>query len=111
METLVGNIYDINGDPAGEHEVFEILFQFRDVKVERIVTHKPYEKPGEWYNQEKDEWVLLLQGEAVIEFEDKKKLQLIKGDYIFIPAHKIHRVRSSGTKEKCVWLAIHGKFK
>jgi cupin 2 domain-containing protein len=91
-----------------KQEIFEILFQTNNFKVERIYTLQPYIKPGEWYDQPQDEWVLLLKGEAVLEMKDEEYIQLVEGEYIFIPAHKIHRVRASSKDKPCIWLAIHG---
>lgn len=97
-----------NGD---EQEVFEELVKSKDFLVERIYTTKAFKQPGKWYDQERDEWVLLLQGNALLEFEEEKIVRLDKGDYIFIPVHKKHRIRQSSEESNCIWLAIHGNFK
>ena len=67
--------------------------------------------PGDWYDQNTDEWVLLLQGETKLEFEDNEIKEMKAGDYIFIPAHKKHRIKHSSIEPKCIWLAIHIKLK
>ncbi len=104
------NIFE-KPEVGGEQEVFEDLVKTDDFLVERIYTAKAFKQPGKWYYQEKDEWVLLLQGNAVLEFEEEKNVRLDKGDYIFIQAHKKHRIRQSSEKSNCIWLAIHGNFK
>jgi len=107
----VKNIFDIPEGNPEKQESFETLIKNQNLLIERIITHKPYDIPGKWYDQEKDEWVVLLEGEAEIEFRDKKNIKLFKGDYIFIPAHKTHRIKETTSKGKCIWLAVHGNLK
>jgi cupin 2 domain-containing protein len=48
-----------------------------------------------------------LEGEAVIEYENMEQHTLKAGDYLFIPAHKRHRVAWTTATEKTIWLAIY----
>lgn len=105
------NLFKTDHLSPGSQEVIETVLSSGDLKIERIVTLEPYSEPGEWYDQEMDEWVLLIQGSATLEFQNKKKVKLIAGDYIFIPSHKAHRISQSDPFEKCIWLAIHGNLK
>ncbi|MCF8378287.1 MAG: cupin domain-containing protein [Bacteroidales bacterium] len=105
------NIFEVKELPTNEQEVISSLLSTEDLEIQRIVTLKPFEKPGIWYNQDKDEWVILLKGKAELEWEQGETIHLYAGDYIFIPAHKIHRIKRSGKDEICVWLAIHGNLK
>jgi len=107
----IGNIYSIPNENSDNQEIFETLIQHNNLLIERIITKKPYDSPGKWYDQKNDEWVLLLEGQAELEFKNGEIKKLFKGDYIFIPAHKIHRVKQSGSDEKCIWLTILGKLK
>lgn len=107
----VFNIYTKPDGSSDEQEIFETLLISSNLKIERIITQKPYTIPGEWYNQENDEWVLLLEGEAELEIKGEKSINIFKGDYIFIPARKIHRIKQSSTNTNCIWLAIHGNLK
>lgn len=107
----LNNIFDIKNITSVQPEIFENIIEKNDFKLDRIITQKPYDRPGKWYDQDKDEWVLLLQGEATIEFQNKEIIQLISGDYIFIPSHKRHRIKESSQEQKCIWLAIHGNLK
>lgn len=94
---------DIPADLADE--VFEPLVQTPSLKLERIVSAEQM-TPREWYDQERDEWVVLLSGSAGLLFEgEPEALVLGPGDYILIPAHRRHRVE--WTEEKSVWLALH----
>jgi cupin 2 domain-containing protein len=101
----MGNIFE--NREVGHTELFESLFENKNVKIERIISPNSSEPLGEWYNQENDEWVLLIQGHAKIEFENNKTTELASGDYIFIPKHTRHRVISTHGNPECIWLAIH----
>ena len=77
-----------------------------DQRVERIVSHGHASAPGDWYDQDGDEWVVLLAGDAVLRFERGGDVALKAGDWIAIPAHSRHRVES--TSADALWLAVHG---
>ena len=87
--------------PNEEAETFTTLFENTSLKIEAIRSW--LKKPGEFYNQDQDEWVLLVNGEAELEIEDQV-LKLCKGDYLFIPKHTPHRVCS--TVKDTLWLGI-----
>jgi len=50
--------------------------------------------------------VVILQGEAEIEFEDKKQ-KLGKGDHLLLPKMVKHRVSRTSKDPFCLWLAVH----
>lgn len=87
--------------PDQNSELFSTLFENRSLKIEAIRSW--LKTPGELYNQEQDEWVLLVEGEAELEIEDQV-LTLCRGDYLLIPKHTPHRVRS--TAKNTLWLGI-----
>jgi len=74
--------------------------------VERIVSHGHCSPDGFWYDQGQYECVLVIQGAARIEFEDRV-LELRPGDFINIPAHHRHRVAWTTPDEPTIWLAVH----
>jgi cupin 2 domain-containing protein len=111
MYPLTGNLITDLPINADDPESFETLINTEEILIERIVTNQSFSAPGNWYNQERDEWVLLLQGRAKIEFEKKEMHSLEKGDFLFIPAYKRHRVNVVSKSPNCIWLAIHGKLK
>lgn len=90
--------------PAGG-EIFQTLFFHSHCRIERIVSHGHASAPGDWYDQDADEWVVLLSGEAVLLFADGEAVSLASGDWVAIPAHRRHRVAS--TSADAVWLAVH----
>ena len=93
-------------------EVFETLAQGNNVRIERIVSEGQCTTENQWYDQDDHEWVILLQGSAVIRFAETPSsnatlTHLSPGDYINIPAHTRHRVESTDSDNITVWLAIH----
>jgi cupin 2 domain-containing protein len=90
-----------------KEEFFEELISKDGMKIERIVSYGHTTTEFEWYDQESDEWVILLKGEAVLSFPDEEDIRLKAGDYINIPAHKKHKVAWTKPKEETVWLAVH----
>jgi len=94
--------------PAGRDEIFQEILQRPGGRIERIVSSGQATPPGEWYDQERDEWVLLLAGSAglLLEGEDEPRL-LRPGDYLYLPAHCRHRVEWTDPGMQTVWLAVH----
>lgn len=87
-----------------ESEEFETLLQQGHVKIERIVSSS---HPDDTLQcQTHDEWVLLMQGAAILELNGNAQ-SLTLGDYLFIPAGAPHRVVSTDSEPPCIWLAIH----
>jgi cupin 2 domain-containing protein len=94
--------------PPSRDEILEKLIQGGDFFLERIVSTGQATPPGQWYDQEEDEWVLLLAGAARLRFEDEDRdRQLGPGDCLNIPSHRRHRVEWTAPGEATVWLAIH----
>lgn len=100
------NIYQIPPELAAD-ELFEALCDRENLLIERIVSTGQSTPPGEWYDQNRDEWVILLQGEAQLAYEDGSTCNLGAGDYLLIPAHQKHRVAYTSSEPPCIWLAVH----
>jgi len=90
-----------------EKEVFEALVDGERVKIERIISKGHRSPESGWYDQEQNEWVLLLRGEAVLSFYDQPSVHLHVGDFIHIPAHQKHKVDWTTPQEETIWLAVH----
>lgn len=88
-------------------ELFTLLLENKNVRIERIVSQGQRTPAGEWYEQIQNEWVIVLQGQAVIEYENTEPHNLNVGDYLFIPAGTRHRVLWTSHAEQTIWLAIH----
>jgi len=104
------NIYLMESIPwAADQELFETLCSDQNHRIERIISHGHTTPPDQWYDQQENEWVLLIQGKASLEFENGEMLHLGAGDYIFLPARLRHRVAYTSKRPPCIWLAIHFK--
>jgi len=90
-----------------KEELFEDIFSNQNIKIKRIVSDGQTSPASGWYDQETGEWVIVLQGEAVLSFTDAKDVTLKEGDYINILAHTKHKVSYTSLETKTVWLAIH----
>lgn len=89
-----------------DQEIFESLLERPGLKIERIISHGQITPEGQWYDQDQDEWVALLQGEATLLWEDRRTTELKAGDFLLIPAGCRHRVIHTSTEPPCVWLAL-----
>ena len=110
MELWKGNLFDAaSASPAQREqcEQHDDLYVSPCVRVTRIESNA-YASPADfWYDQPDDEWVAVIAGAAVIEFDDGTRHAMRPGDWLVIPAHCRHRV--ARTDEKTVWLAVHGR--
>ena len=114
------NIFDLK-DLSEKEEVVKILTENENVKIEKIISTG---QTTDWQESDKNEFVILIQGEAEIEyFENKnfekneniienqrntnnKKLQLAKGDTILINKGERHRVSYTSKNPCCIWICI-----
>lgn len=101
------NIFSSLPEKSLDAEVFEMLLQNNNVKLERIISTGQITPSDKWYDQEQDEWVILLKGQATLLFENESEVNLKSGDYIVIKAHQKHKVKWTSPDEACVWLALH----
>lgn len=99
---LFANLPDASGK-----EIFETLIQTPDLHIERIVTQGQSTPAGEWYDQPRDEWVLLLAGAARLGYAQGQSRDLQPGDWLKIPAHCKHRVEWTSPEQTTIWLAVH----
>ncbi|HEY3309632.1 MAG TPA: cupin [Desulfuromonadaceae bacterium] len=89
-------------------EVLETLVERGSVRIERIISNGQATPAGEWYDQDWDEWVVLLTGSAGLLLEGDSEPRVMKsGDHILIPAHCRHRVDWTDPMQTTLWLAVH----
>jgi cupin 2 domain-containing protein len=89
-------------------EAVETLAEAAEVRIERIVSHGHASPPDFWYDQDQNEWVLVLKGAARLRFEgEAEAVEMKPGDFLDIPAHKRHRVEWTAPHEPTLWLAVH----
>ena len=87
-----------------EERFFEI-FKNEIIKVEKIVSNGQTSPENFWYEQEKSEFILLLEGFAILEFENRE-VELKKGDCLNIQAMQKHRVKFTSQDEPTIWFAV-----
>jgi cupin 2 domain-containing protein len=87
-------------------ELFDDLLTADGVRVERIFSQGHTSPTSGWYDQEENEWVVVLQGAGTIAFEDGDEVTLAQGDYLNIPKHTRHRVVWTDPEVVTVWLAV-----
>ena len=95
--------------PAGprDAEVTEVLTRSDKVRIERIISRGQCSPEGFWYDQDYDEWVMLVEGKARLLFEaDGRRVELNSGDYLNIPKHMRHRVEWTSPDVPTIWLAV-----
>ncbi|WP_368641054.1 cupin domain-containing protein [Castellaniella ginsengisoli] len=89
-------------------ETFDDLLNVPGLRIERIVSHGQASPPDFWYEQDEDEWVIVLQGAAVLQVEGHDTLVTLKqGDHHWLPAGLRHRINSTAPDGPTIWLAVH----
>jgi cupin 2 domain-containing protein len=88
-------------------ELFSMLLETANLRIERIVSQGHASPAGFWYDQDQAEWVVVLQGAARIRFEGKEAVAMRVGDCLNIPAYTRHRVDWTTLDEPTIWLAVH----
>jgi cupin 2 domain-containing protein len=89
-------------------ELVDLLVERPGLRIERIVSTGQVTAEGQWYDQDSDEWVLLVEGSARLRIEgEQADRELSEGDWILLPAHCRHRVTWTRAEPPTVWLAIH----
>ena len=98
------NIFDLPEIPFSmTEELTTILAENNNIRIERIISTGQI---SGWYDQDETEFVVLLNGSAIIEYEDNKTIELSKGDTLLIYPHERHRVIYTSINPPCVWLCV-----
>lgn len=97
---------DIPRDLPGE--LFDTICSSDHVKIERIVSRGHSSPEGFWYDQDKNEFVLIVKVSAGLKLEKKDDIVVLKaGDYFKIGAHVKHRVEWTDSTCETIWLAVY----
>ena len=96
------NIFDLPELPLPE-ELTTILAESGNVRIERIVSTG---QVSGWYDQPDTEFVVLLSGSAVVEYENGKTVAMSGGDTLLIKPRERHRVSFTSSEPPCVWLCV-----
>jgi cupin 2 domain-containing protein len=107
IKAASGNFFSRIPD-AIDDEVFDTILLSDRCKIERIISMGHKSPPDYWYDQERDEWVMVLKGAAKLKFKNHNKIiEMMPGDYLLIPAHCKHRVEWTDPDVETIWLAVH----
>ena len=88
-------------------ELFEDIISTENFRIKRIISSRHTTPKDKWYDQDKNEWIMVLKGNAELLFEEGNQIIKMKeGDYINIPAHLKHRVEKTDDKQETVWLTV-----
>lgn len=98
----MNNLFDFPQKHFDE-EIVKILHESKNFRIEKIMSDG---QTTDWYDQEQAEWVCLLEGSAVLEFENRKQ-RLKKGESVLILPHERHRVAKT---KQCIWLCVFFDF-
>ena len=92
-----------------KEEIFEEIIRGSSFKVKKIVSPPMPDGDTKWYLQEEKELVIILQGEAKIEFDNSNIISLKTGDYFLIDSSIKHRVAYTSDNPVTIWLTIYYK--
>ncbi len=105
---MIENIFkDIKIDKNNE-QFFDLL-KTENIRIEKIVSNGQISPKDFWYDQDENEFIIVLKGEAILEIQKNNEiveLKLNNGDFINIKAHEKHRVKYTSLEEPTVWLAV-----
>ncbi|MDL2260480.1 cupin, partial [Deltaproteobacteria bacterium OttesenSCG-928-K17] len=89
------NIFKIPAEiPADEACEFmeTILHSDSRLYIERIISNGHTTEHGKWYDQDHDEWVVVLKGWAKVQYKNGREIHIDEGDHLFLPKRVAHRV-------------------
>jgi cupin 2 domain-containing protein len=93
--------------PAPGQERSDRLLGPGQLRLELIHSCEFANPPGFWYDQSESEWVLLLQGGALLRFADEAQARSLKaGDSLLITPGRRHRVEATDPAPGTRWLAL-----
>ncbi|CAI8221001.1 MAG: Uncharacterised protein [Arcobacter lacus] len=95
-----------------DKEQFNDIINTKDVRIERIVSNGQTSEQDFWYDQNENEFVVVLKGRAILQIKQNNEIKeyvLNEGDYLNIQANIKHRVKYTSLDEPTVWLAVFYK--
>jgi cupin 2 domain-containing protein len=108
MDFNQGNLFARFDSPSAAEEQVLGLLTAPGIRIERIVSTGQASPPGFWFDQDQDEFVLLVCGAAELTIEGERTARSLgPGDYLTIPAHVRHRVEWTSSSVATIWLAVH----
>lgn len=106
MSVTSGSVFSSLPTSAELPEQVSELARGKSVRVEQITSLGHRSPDGFWYDQEEDEFVLLVSGAAQLLIEGQPLRHLTAGDWVHLPAHVKHRVEWTEAQTPTIWLAV-----
>ena len=100
------NVFNLPALPLSE-ELITKLTESDNVRIQRIISTG--QVSSDWYDQAETEFVLLLDGNAAVEFEDGRSVAMSKGDTLLIEPRERHKVIYTSIEPPCIWLCVFYK--
>ncbi|MEO6693804.1 MAG: cupin [Ignavibacteria bacterium] len=101
------NIFNIPDQLTGEFEQFLPIISNPNIYIERIISSGHNTPDGQWLEDDRNEWVLLIRGHSEILLENGETKMLNSGDHIMIGKNKKHRIVKTSKDPDCIWLAVY----
>ena len=105
---MIENIFkDIKIDKNNE-QFFDLL-KTENIRIEKIVSSGQTSPKDFWYDQDENEFVIVLKGEAILEIKQNnhtKEYNLKEGDFLDIKSNIKHRIKYTSLDEPTIWLAF-----
>ncbi len=93
---------------SGTETIQDILAHPSGARVERILSLAASSPAAGWYEQDWDEFVLVVAGAALLAFaDDGAERRMEAGDWALLPAGCRHRVAWTEPGRETLWLAVH----
>ncbi len=88
-------------------ELVQTLVLRRGCRWCGVVSRGHWSPDGFWYDQDENEFVVLLSGAARMVFEDRAEpVEMTAGSWVNIAAHRRHRVEWTDPTQNTIWLGI-----
>ena len=105
---MIENIFkDIKIDKNNE-QFFDLL-KTKNIRIEKIVSNGQTSPKDFWYDQDENEFIIVLKGEAVLEVKqnnDIEEYNLKEGDFLDVKSNVKHHVKYTSLDEPTIWLAF-----
>ncbi len=98
------------GIPSGPQaaELIDEIVGGSGLRIQRIVSTGQETPRGKWYDQDRDEFVLLVSGAAGLRIDGENEDRVLRpGDWLILPAHCRHRVTWTQAAPPTIWLTVH----
>ena len=103
----MSNLFDDIPRSALPSERVDVVLDTPSVRLERIISLGHATPRGEWYDQARDEWVVVLRGRARVRIEGEAEDRALGvGDHLLLPAHVRHRVEWTDPSGPTIWLTM-----